>query len=107
MVTCTSIVRHGHTHLVATGTGPDKHTALLAAIAATDIGYRPGAANTYSAARLLARWERGDRPSPQPESRYTPSGYLTEGYANLSVSVAGDPVISTGWVDYGFVESED
>lgn len=96
MFTCTSTVHHGDCSLTATGEGATRRAALLAAIEATDVGYRPSDDNTQGGVELVERWERGDRPA----GRYLDS---MKGYAYLMDEPEG-PRIQIGWVDFTFTE---
>ena len=97
MFTCTSTVRHGGTRLTATGTGVTREEALTAAVAATNIGYRPHPDNVRGALELVLRYHNGERPS----ASFVKS---TNGHATMSVDHDGYPVIQIGWVDYTFTE---
>ena len=95
MFTCTSTVRHGGTRLTATGTGVTREEALTAAVAATNIGYRPHPDNVRGALGLMLRYHNGERPS----ASFVES---TNGHATMSLDHDGYPVIQIGWVDYTF-----
>ena len=92
MFTCTSIVRHGETHLTATGTGPTHEAAFTAAVDSMDIGYRPSPDNREGGLRLLrAHGTRVDVPRQ-------------ENYAYYDTDLTGQPIIQIGWVDFHFTE---
>ena len=55
--TCTSTVHHGDCSLTATGEGATRRAALLAAIEATDVGYRPVVPVEEGVANFV-RWYR-------------------------------------------------
>ena len=97
MFTCTSTVRHGGTRLTATGTGVTREEALTAAVAATNIGYRPHPDNVRGALELVLRYHNGERPS----ASFVKS---TNGHATMSLDHDGYPVIQIGWVDFTFTE---
>lgn len=96
-ITCTSTVRHGDTRLTATGTGVTREEALTAAVAATNIGYRPHPDNVRGALELVLRYHNGERPS----ASFVKS---TNGHATMSLDHDGYPVIQIGWVDFTFTE---
>lgn len=92
-ITCTSTVRHGDTRLTATGTGVTREEALTAAVAATNIGYRPHPDNVRGALELVLRYHNGERPS---------ASFVTNGRATMSLDHDGNPVIQIGWCDFTF-----
>ena len=96
MITCTSTVHHGDTRLTATGTGATRQEAFLAAVEATDVGYRPNPGNTSGGVGLLERWDRGERPPPAR------SIVSDQAYAYLSERPDGQPAIEIGWCDFTF-----
>ena len=96
MITCTSTVHHGDTRLTATGTGATRQEAFLAAVEATDVGYRPNPGNTSGGVGLLERWDRGERPPPAR------SIVSDQAYAYLSERPDGEPAIEIGWCDFTF-----
>ena len=98
-ITCTSTVRHGDTRLTATGTGVTREEALTAAVAATNIGYRPHPDNVRGALELVLRYHNGERPS----ASFVKS---TNGHATMSLDHDGYPVIQIGWVDFTFTERD-
>ena len=94
-ITCTSTVRHGDTRLTATGTGVTREEALTAAVAATNIGYRPHPDNVRGALELVLRYHNGERPS----ASFVQS---THEHATMSLDHDGYPIIQIGWVDFTF-----
>jgi hypothetical protein len=94
-ITCTSTVRHGDTRLTVTGTGVTREEALTAAVAATNIGYRPHPDNVRGALELVLRYHNGERPS----ASFVKS---TNGHATMSLDHDGHPIIQIGWVDFTF-----
>lgn len=90
MITCTSRVHHGDAQLTATGTGPTYAEAFAAAVAATDVGYRPSPPNTEGGLRLLRAHAAGGEVERQ------------SAYAYYDMDIEGRPTIQIGWCDFTF-----